>query len=112
MSNHLRQISLCNKRSQGLSLGFFLLSLSRVLAKRIQGAGAAHRCACGAGVSSELHDAVAEITPQLHREQSIHKPFYLDGILERFRIHSKSSANADAMGVCNGSTLVIEITEE
>ena len=66
----------------------------------------------GAGIASELHDAVAKIADLLLFEQRCEDALDLHGVFEPFAVYSKASANAHAVRIGNYAALPIEITEQ
>ena len=65
-----------------------------------------------ADVAPELHDAVAKITALRRLDQLVHDTPHLGGILERLGVHTKATANTDAMGIGNNAALMVKIAQE
>ena len=93
----------CEKRR--VKLFFFTFT------KVAERAGGAFRRARGAGVSAELHYAVAKIALLFGLDKLCHDCLDLMRVLELFGIHSKSSANADAMRVRDDGGHFIYVAE-
>lgn len=83
-----------------------------MLAQLAQGAFVTFRIAGGAGVTSELDDAVAKIADLFLFEQRGEDALDLHGVFEPLAIHSKAPANAHTVGIGNHTALAIEVTEE
>ena len=92
---------------QGIRIFFYTVLTER--RKRTVGAG---RLACRAYVTTELHNTVAKIALFGWLNQLRKDALDLDGILERFGVHSKATADADAMGVGYNAALVENVTKQ
>ena len=66
----------------------------------------------GAGISAELHDAVAKIADFFLLQEGCEDALDLHGVFEPLAVHSKASANAHTVRVGNHAALLIQITEQ
>ena len=83
-----------------------------MLTKMRDGTLIAFGVAGGAGISAELHDAVAKIADFFLFQERCEEALDLHGVFEPLAVHAKASANAHAVRVGNHATLVVEVTEE